>query len=220
MPGKEKQQTVLELLKKRADQVRSATEIIVQHTSDWQKIKQFINNRLGDISLTENQSKKYKRYQYMYNQLVSGKYTENEVINQVSKVFEISVEMAYHDLKCAQELFNYTLRIDKSFELKMELEAARKMRIKCEEIGDFRTAAAVQKNIIAILHEIEDDPDSQAELFEGINIEPVFNPALLGVPEISKEQMKDLLSSINAKRNKKLSLSIIEDLDFEETAAL
>ena len=212
--GREK--NVAKLLQEKSEQVSNATNLLVQKTCDWQVIKQYISNRIDDINLTPTQQEKLKRYNYIYNQLVSGRYTENEVINQVMKIFEVKIVQAYEDINCTREIFLTTLNINKRFELKMEYESAKDMKRRCIEIGDFKTAAAIQKNIALLLREIEDDEETPADLFEGIFIEATFNPELLGAPPISKKEINDLLSSINAKRNKKINVDFLDELEYED----
>jgi len=201
------------LLQKTATQISYATDLLVEKTRDWQMIREYLCNRLKDMTLTATQQDKLKRYQFIYNQLVSGKYTDNEVLNMVMKLYDVKIVQAYEDMNCAREVFNAVVLINKQFEIKMELQSAKDMKRKCNEIGDFKTAAAVQRNIkdlIAMLPELEEDPALQ---FTGHEIEAVFNPALLGAPPVD---MKELLNTINAKRKVKIKTELFENLSFDE----
>ncbi len=206
-----------DLLLTKAQQVRNAAEILIDKTRDWQVIKQYMCNRVKEIKLTATQEKKKERYQYIYNQLVSGKYSDHEVITQVMKFFSIEQSQAYEDMNCSKEIYNSVININKIFELKLELQLARDYKRKCIEVGDFKSAAIFQKNIVEIcklLPYIEENP---GELFEGHVIEAVFDPSLLGAPAISKKDMEDLLKRINEKRNKKIDFQkFIQDLPFVE----
>jgi hypothetical protein len=211
-----REMAISRLLQEKAEQVSTAAGLIAQKTKDWQMIKQYINNLVEEIKLTPVQHEKLKRYQYIYNQLVSGRYTEQEIINQVMNLYKVQIVQAYEDVNSTREIWLTTLNINKRFELKMELESAKDCKRKCIEIGDFKNAASYSKIIALLLREIEDEAENPADLFEGIFIEASFNPELLGAPKIYKKDMVDLMKSINAKRNKKLNLDFIEDLEFEE----
>jgi len=105
-------------LVKKADQIRNATDILVSKTRDWQLIKQYLCGRLADMQLTAEQEEKLKRYQFIYNQLVSGKYTEQDVINQVVRIYNVGLPQAYEDKNATQEIFCSVLSINKRFEQK------------------------------------------------------------------------------------------------------
>lgn len=211
-----REQNVSLLLQEKFQQIAAGAETLAEKTRDWQMIRQFINNRIDEIKMTPRQKEKLKRYQYIYNQLSTFKYSEQEIINQVIKFFEIGLTQAYDDINATKELISTTLSINKKFDIKLELESARDLKRKCIEIGDFKNAVAAQKNIILLLREIEDEEESPADMFTGINIEATFNPELLGAPKITRKDMKELLSAINEKRKKKINIDFIEDIEFEE----
>lgn len=201
------------LLQKRATQLSYATELLYDKTRDWQMIREYMCNRLKDSKLTETQQLKLQRYQFIYNQVVSGRYTDQEVISMVMNMYDIELTQAYEDINCTREVFNSVLSINKQFEIKMELQAAKDMKRKCLELNDFKSAAAIHKNIIALLAmlpELEEDP---AEAFRGHEIEAVFNPVLLGAPPVN---MKEVIAAINAKRKAKIKTELFEDLAFDD----
>ncbi|MEP7111197.1 MAG: hypothetical protein ABI760_24590 [Ferruginibacter sp.] len=203
------------LLQMKSAQVLSAAELLMSKTRDWQVIKQFLSNRLNDIILTKDQEKKLNRYQYIYNQLASARYTKLEVINQVQKLYSISVSQVYDDINCTQEIFSTVININKLFEIQLELESAKDMKRKCIEVSDIKTAALVQKNIIALQAMLPDDEQTPGEDFEGHTFEPVFDPRLLGSPEID---MNELLAAINAKRKVKIKTDLFQDIPFDQTS--
>lgn len=212
-----KNEPVSNLLIKRAEQIRSAAEILIAKTNDWQIIKQFLCNRLDEVELTEIQQKKLERYQFIYNQLVSCKYTDQDVLNMLIKTYKIKVGQAYEDMNCARELFTAVININKRFELQIELQSAKDMKRKCVEICDFKTAGAIQKNMVAIIAMLPDEQDNPAELFEGHDIEAVFNPKLLGAPDVN---IKEVLAAINAKRKVVIKTDLFENIPYEETTPL
>jgi hypothetical protein len=204
---------VVKLLQDKADQVQRGAEILLAKTRDWQVIKAYINNRLEEITLTPEQQKKFDRYQYIYNQLVSGKYTEHDVIEQIKTIHKVGITQAYEDVRCTRELFCSVVNINKRFEQKMELESARNLKRKCEELQDYRSAAAIQKNIVQLLRDIPDEEENPGELFEGHTYELTFNPTLLGAPAID---MKEVLRVVNEKRHKKINIDMFDEIPFVE----
>lgn len=202
-------------LELRARQVAKGAENLSNLTRDWQVIKEYMCNRLNTITLTDDQQAKLDRYQYMYNQLVSGKYTEGKVISQVMNLYKISYATAYADLRDTHELFNSCINLDKTFMLKQQAEIAQDIITKCLLVGDFKNANAAQKNLTAILRELRVDDTSPGEHYEGINIEVVFDPTLIGGDPITKKDFDELVKEINKNRTKKIDPKFIEDLDFE-----
>lgn len=206
---------VSDALMKRVQQVHASTEMLLEKTQDWQMIKAYLSNRLRtDDFLTPQQKNKLKRYEYIYNQLVSGKFTDTEVLNQVQKMFNIKQVQAYEDMSCAREIFNTVLNINREFEVKLQLQINRNLIRKAEELGDMKAAAAFEKNralLLKLLPEVEDNP---ADLFESHKLEAVFDPRLLGAPDVD---MKAVLEMINAKRKVKIDFEkFIVDIPHEE----
>lgn len=204
---------VTRALVKKAEQVQAATEVLIAKTRDWQTIKAYLSNRLVDFELTPDQTLKLQRYQYIYNQLVSGKYTDGEIVNQVIKIYHIKISQAYEDMTAARELFNSVLNINKQFEVKMQLQINRSMLRKAEEIGDLKAYAALEKNRHKLLELLPEEEENPAEMFEGHIIEAVFDPRLLGAPDVD---MKAVLEAINEKRGKKIHIDMFEETTFEE----
>lgn len=207
---------VHELLQLKAEQVRSGAEILLEKTRDWQVIKEFMNNRMGDIMLTPVQEKKLNRYKYIYDQLSSGRYTKNQVISQLmnEKIFGISMSQAYEDIRCCTELFSFVTAPKKQFELNIQLEIAKNAQAKCMEIFDFKSAAAFGKVIKDLVAMLPDEDDVPGQDFEGHTLEGVFDPRLLGGPAVD---MMEVLKTINAKRKVPINLDLFEHLNFEET---
>jgi hypothetical protein len=201
------------LLIEKADQVRKGAEILIDKTRNWQVIKQYLSNRLNEIVLNKDQEKQLERYQFIYNDLVSSKYTEHEVMNRLMNMYGIKLNQAYEDLNCSKELFTTVININKIFELQVELQSARDMKRKCIEIQDFKTAAALQKNIIAITAMFPDAEENAGDLFEGHTIEAVFDPRLLGAPDVN---MDEILTAINAKRKTKINTKLFQPISFED----
>lgn len=204
------------VLQERAEQVSAAAALIMAKTADWQMIKQYLCNRINDFELTATQKEKMERYQFMYNQLVSGKYTDSEVVNQTMNLYHLkSQSQAYEDLSATREIFNSVININKQFELNLALQHNRNYMRKCEEAGNMKALAAHEKNRIALIKELKDMEDNRGELFEGHTFEMTFDPTLLGAPAITKEDMKELLTAINAKRDKKIKVDMFDELEYQ-----
>lgn len=202
-------------MQKKADQVMSAAEALMQNTNDWQVIKQFMCNRLKGLQLTPEQEKKLERYQFIYNQLVSGKYTDAEVISQLTnkKLYGLSISQAYEDINAAKELFPSVININKRFELHLALELNKLRQMKAEAMGDMKALAAFEKNRTLLLKELPEQEENPADMFEGHSIEAVFDPKLLGAPAVD---LKEVLKAVNEKRGKKIRIDMFEELSYEE----
>lgn len=206
---------VSDKLMKRVQEVMRSTELMLEKTKDWQMIKAYLSNRLyTDDYLTYQQKKKLERYQHIYNQLVSGKYTEHEVVNMTMKRYQIKQQQAHEDLSCSKEIFNTVVNINRQFEINLQLQINRSLQRKAEEIGDLKAAAAFEKNRALLLKLLPEQEESPADMFEGHEIEVVFDPKLLGAPDVD---MKEILELINQKRKVKIDLDkVVTDIPFEE----
>ncbi len=200
-------------LQKRAEQVGNATEILVSKTRDWQVIKEHISNRISKIQLTKPQQQKLERYQFIYNELMSGKYSEADVLNTVCSIYDIGITQAYEDLECAQELFTTVININKSFEMKLLLEEGKKMLRRCKEMNDMKNYGSIYKSVVALLKEIQEVEEESPDQFEGHTFEAVFDPRKLGAPDVD---MKEVLKAVNEKRGKKIKIDMFEDITYEE----
>ena len=194
----------------KANQIREASELLIEKTMDWQVIKKFMVNRFEDIVLTVQQKKKLDRYQFIYNQLVDGKYTDSQVVTMNAKFFDISIQQSYEDIRCTRELFNSVININRQFELNNELQIAKKARAKAMEVLDHKAAAAYGKLIRDILALLPEDDSILGLDFEGHSIEAIFNPKLLGAPDVD---MKEVLKSINAKRKVPINTDMFDFLE-------
>lgn len=204
---------VSSVLQRKAEQIKSAAEAMISDVMDWKIIQEFMRNRLTD-ELTLEQEKKLERYQFIYNQLVSGKYTDGEVVNQLcnEKLYGLSLRQAYIDMSAAKELFLSVIHVNKRFELHLAIELNKQRQRKAEEMGDMKALAAFEKNGIALRKQLPDEEEYSSALFEGHTIEAVFDPKLLGAPAVD---MNEVLKAVNEKRNKKIAIDMFEELSFE-----
>lgn len=207
---------VISAMQKKANSVMAATEKLMESTRDWQVIKQFIQNRLVDMELTPEQTKKLERYQYVYNQLVSGKYTEQEIVRQLTsdKFYSLSLSQAYEDLAASKELFASVINVNKGFELHLALQLNHIRTRKAEEMGDMKAVAAFEKNRALLIKELPEVEENPAEMFEGHTIEAVFDPSLLGYGPVD---MQEVLKVVNEKRDKKIKIDMFEELNYTDS---
>lgn len=202
----------------RANQVATTAELMLAKVQDWQKIKEYLCNRVNDETfLSDVQKQKLKRYQFMYNQLAGGKYTDTEVVNASMKMFNIkSHAAAYEDLACTREIFTSVLNINKQFEIMLQLQINRDMQRKAAELNDLKSLAALEKNRALLLKLVPDHEETPAEHFEGHTYELTFDPRLLGAPDVD---MNEVLKLINEKRKVKINVDLFEPVEFTETNA-
>ena len=209
-----RQSTVSIMLQEHTNRINRAADHIMDSTNDWQVIKSFLGNRIGDVKLSTLQKKKMERYQFMYNQLVTGKFTDKEAIEANMKMYDIEQWQSYDDLKCTREIFSSVININKKFEIDLQLQVNRRMLRKAEEICDFKAYAALEKNRTHMLSMIEDiDPD-EADMFIGHTYEPVFDPSLIDADPVD---MKEVLEIINKGRKVKIKTELFENLDYQDS---
>lgn len=207
-----KSDSAIRILKNTAENIAKGAALISDNIKDWQIIKSFMINRVNGMTLTEKQQKKLDRYQFIYNQLVSSRYSEQEVMNSVMTIYKVDQSQAYNDIRCTKELFNHVVNLNKRFEINVELQSARALKEKCVKVGDMKNAAAIGKNIANLLKLIPDIEEVNTELFEGHTIEASGDPKLLGAPDITEDRYNELLKKIEIKRGKKK----IEDINYED----
>jgi hypothetical protein len=207
--GRGLQRTPKQMVDKTNAIIQGAT-ILASKTSDWQTIKQFLSNRVNNIQLTATQKKKLERYQFTYNQLSSGKFVEKEVVEQLSTIYGVDKSTAYEDLSDAKELFGFLFSINKLFEIKVQLDLNRIMQQKAKDVNDFRGFAALEKNRTELLKLIPEIEDTPGEHFTPHINEIVFDPSLIGAPEVN---MNELLKMINERRGVTINLDAIPEAE-------
>lgn len=172
---------------------------IAEHTSDWQLIRDYISNRIDGLKLTAKQQEKLKRYQFVYNQLSTGRYIDKEVVSQLKKQYGIEDSQAYQDLRDAKEVFNVVFNINKAFELKLTLDRNWVMMQKAAEINDLKAYAQLEKNRQKLLEMVPDVEKSLADVFQPHTFVLKFDPALIGAPEVD---MAAIEAYINQRKRK------------------
>ena len=194
------------LLMIKVDEIKTAADAYVQVIQDWQIIKDHLSNKI-DVSLTEDQERKMVRYMHIHNQLLTGRYSKVEVIKQTMRIYKISQKQAYEDYNCTTEIFSSLVPVNKLFELQLEIEVNKRLRMKAEEVMDFKGAAACGKNLIALIAQLPEKEEFDAKDFSGHNVEASDDPRLLGAPDVD---MKAVLAAINEKRKVKIKTELFE----------
>lgn len=175
----------------------SGAELLASKTSDWQIIRDYLCNRVANIKLTKKQEEKMNRYQFVYNQLSSGKYLDKEVVSQLEKNFGIEHTQAYEDLRDAKDIFNVLFNINRQFELKLTLDRNWVMLQKAEAAGDTKAYAALEKNRTKLLEMIPEEDKTLIDDFVPHTYILKFDPSLIGAPEVD---MKAIMDYINQRR--------------------
>lgn len=191
---------------------------MAEQTNDWMMIRDYMNNRLADMKLSANQQAKLRRYQFAYDQLSSGKYTESEVISQLQTHFQVNESTARQDIRHSREIYTTTLAIDKHFEIKMQLDLLKIEQQKARDSGNLEAYAKLTKCITELL-KMAPEPVEQDDAFKPHHNSFDFNPAILGIPAIDKTELKELLAVLKAKHNFTADTSFIEDAEIIEDDA-
>jgi len=188
---------------------------MAEQTNDWMMIRDYMNNRLGEMKLSDKQKEKLRRYQFAYDQSSSGKYTELEVISQLQEHFGVAEVTAIADLKCSKEIYTTTLAIDKRFEIKMQIELLKIEQQKARDVGNLDASAKLAKCIAEFLKMVPDEIPDRDDAFTPHKNVLTFNPSILGIPAIDKVEMNDLLKTLANKFNYKIDTSFMEIEDAE-----
>lgn len=186
----------LELTK---NQIALSAEIAAEEINDWQVIQNYITNRIATITLTEKQQEKLRRYEFAYNQFVSGKYMQHEVVEMLQETFGISYPQALRDVKDSREIFTTSINVNKLFEIKIQLEINRLMLKKAEEMNDLKAYAQLEKNRQKFIAMLPDDESSLADEFIPRQNILEYNPELIGVKIQDINEIRALASELKRK---------------------
>lgn len=213
-----RQEKAKDVMLNRTRQIMAGAEMLAKETNDWQLIQAYLTRRIEGIELSPVQQEKLERYQFIYNQLVSGKYTDLDVSEMIQESYGISYVQALQDMRDAKELFSASFNINKQFELKAQMEINRMLIQQAKDAGDFRAATQFEKNRVKMISLIEDQSESLADDFKGHTNILVFDPALLGIEPLEQEKLEDLVKDIMAQHGGKVSYNLgdIEEAEIVE----
>ena len=184
--------TAKALVKKQQAIVQGA-ELLAASVSDWQVIRDYLTNRVQGLQLTRMQEEKMKRYQFMYNQLASGKYMEREVVNMAMKHFDIEQWQALDDMHHSKELYCTVFPINKLFELRVQLDLNRTMLQKCSDANDTKGYAALEKNRAKLIELIPEIEENAADNFKPHTWIIRFDPTLIGAKPVDMKAILDYI---------------------------
>lgn len=199
-------------IEKKIAQIGTAAEAVYENINNWQTVRDYMRGKIAYELLTPRHQEMANRYQFVINLILSGKYIDEEIIELNKNQFKISITQARNDVFATKEIFNTTVNIHKLLELRAELQISRDLMRKAAELQDFKSAAAFQRNRIALIKMIPEADEDNGDQFEGHQIEAVFDPRLIGAPDVN---IAEVLSVINEKRNVKINLSQVTSIPYE-----
>lgn len=193
-------------------------EWMAEQTNDLQTIRAYMNNRFANIQLNDNQELKLRRWQFVYDQMSSGKYTQQEIRNQLELHFKIDRSTSLADLRTAQELFSTTLNINKLFKIQMDIQLLDTMQLKAREANKLDEYAKLQKAKNELYKMLPDEVDNPTDNFEARQNIFEYNPELLGMKPVSSDKMKALIEQLKHDHGiVDIDYTIIEDDTTENT---
>lgn len=184
---------VQKALMEKMESIAQGAMTIAEHTNDWQLIRDFISNRIEGLKLSKRQEEKLKRYQFVYNQLSTGRYLDKEIVSQLKKQYGIEDAQAYQDVRDAKEVFNVVFNINKAFELKLTLDRNWVMMQKASEANDLKAYAQLEKNRQKLLEMVPDIEKSLADVFVPHTFILKFDPSLIGAPPVDITEVEQYI---------------------------
>lgn len=199
----------MNFLQENKDAIIARAEWMAEQTNDIETLKAYLKGRMDDIKLTERQEVKLKRWQFIYDQLSSGKYTEHEVRLQVMEKFQVGQSISYQDMRNATDIMCTTLNLNKLFKIQVDIQLLDVMKEKARKTNQLDAYARLQKVQTELYKMLPDKEEVPADYFEARQNIIEFNPSLLGIAPIPDAQMGELLSQLKREFN-------IIDIDHEE----
>jgi len=197
----------MNILKKNQLELIERAEWITEQTNDYTLIRQYMSSRFDDIKLNDVQQLKLRRWQFVYDQLSSGKHSEEDVRHQLILHFSISESQAYADIRVSKELFSTTLNINKKFEIIKDIKLLDMMLRKAREANKGDDYAKLQKAKNELYKMLPDENEVPGDYFEARKNEIQYDPTLLGVTPVSADKMRELIEQIKRETG-------IEDIDY------
>lgn len=206
---------LIEIYRQKEEQAIKQAELAAQATDDYLAVKDFMLRRISYIELTPAQERIRNIYSFAYNQLLSGKFTEKEVLSLIMTEYKVPVGAAIQYLKDSKELYNIIFDVNKAWEIHVQLELNKIQMQKANARGDQKAYALLERNRIKLLDLIPEKEESTNDDFVGHLIEPQFNPALLGIDPIPEKELKKLQKDIESQFGGDAAFSIA-DIEFIE----
>jgi hypothetical protein len=156
-----------------------------------------MTNRVNEFTLSPMQEFKLKRYQFIYDQLSSGKYSDKEVREMTMKMFNIAENQAMSDMKTSQELFSTTLSVNKKFKILLQIQHLEKMQRKARDNNKLDEYSKLQRVMNELLRMLPDEIETPTDNFEPRKNVIMYDPSILGVQKVPDAEIKDLLAKIS-----------------------
>lgn len=205
--------SVQQALERTAAQIATHAEAVAAEINDWQTIKSALTRRI-EVQLTPIQQQKLEQYQYVYNQLVSGKYTEMDVLEMLQGgMYDMNFQQALRTLRDAKELFSATLNVSKLFEIRLQLERNLVMLNKCDKARDPKAYAQIEKNRVKLLSMLPEEGTTVADDFVPRQNLVMYDPTLLGVTPADVQDLLELKKELEKKYGGKITFA---GKDFED----
>jgi hypothetical protein len=198
----------MNFLQQNKDDLIARAEWMAEQTNDLQMLKAYMHARVKDIKLSAGQKEKLKRWQFVYDQISSGKYTDKEVRLQLMDKFGIEDRTSYSDLRDTTELMSTTMNINKRFKIQIDIQLLDVMKQKARETNQLDAYARLQKVQSELYKMLPDEDEVPADYFTPRQNIMQFNPELLGIAAIPDKQMKDLFTQLKTEFN-------IVDIEYE-----
>jgi hypothetical protein len=184
-------------LEQKALEISAQVDWMAEQVNDFQMIRQYMTNRVNEFTLSPMQEFKLKRYQFIYDQLSSGKYSDKEVREMTMKMFNIAENQAMSDMKTSQELFSTTLSVNKKFKILLQIQHLEKMQRKARDNNKLDEYSKLQRVMNELLRMLPDEIETPTDNFEPRKNVIMYDPSILGVQKVPDAEIKDLLAKIS-----------------------
>ena len=202
----------MSFLKSKYDEVSEAVEKYSKYTNDFMAIKKFMKSRVENIKLTEAQQEIYNRLQFIYNQLVSGKYSEQQIVHMLTnEPYNLKRSQAYYDIQTCKDLFSTARPLDKQFLLKLNYERLEIQMRKASEANNLDVYAKLQKNMLELLKMMPDEELEVPEDYVPTLVVPMYDPRLLGIKTVDAQKLAELKATLKKQFN--FNLDFIPDAE-------
>lgn len=195
-------------LQKHKEELISRAEWMAEQTNDLQTIKAYMTARFNDIKLSDKQKAKMARWQFVYDQLSTGRYTQLDIRWQLQNKFGISEGAAMLDIREASDVFGSTMNINKMFKIQLDIQLLDVMKQKARDTQQLDSYARLQKVQNELYKMLPDEDEVPADHFSPHQIIMKFDPSLLGIAPLRADKMKELFAQLSREHG-------IEDIPYE-----
>jgi hypothetical protein len=168
---------------------------ILTTKTDNEKIIEFLIQDGDDIRLSKSLQEKLERMDFCHD-LIKKYGSRTRVAPQIMKMYGVSKAQAYRIFQDTQDVFGSTQKTSREFWLDILLGFMMESREKASKKGDFRSVAAIEKNMASAVEKLAGNKDSVP--FEKVQPPPImigFFPETLKVelPDDWEDQVKKII---------------------------